>query len=85
MNNMSIHNALATRMIQLAEERKCTVTDIARQGGLKQSTVSEIMNGRSKHPKISTIQAFCNGCGITLSEFFNSPLFEIQIEEDEEN
>jgi len=79
MNN--IHNALATRMIELADERDRTVTEIARRGGIKQSTISEILNGRSKHPKVSTIQAYCNGCGITLSEFFDSPLFKVESEE----
>ena len=77
----TIHNALQTRMIQLAEERERTVTEIARRGGIKQSTVSEIMNGRSKHPKVSTIQAYCNGCGITLSEFFDSPLSKVGLED----
>ncbi|MGA3675665.1 helix-turn-helix domain-containing protein [Lysinibacillus agricola] len=72
---MNIHQALTIRMIQLAEERDKTVTEIARKGGIRQSTVSEIMNGRSKHPKVSTVQAYCNGCGITLSEFFDNPLF----------
>lgn len=33
--------------------------------------------GRSKHPKISTIQMYCNGCGITLAEFFDSELFKV--------
>lgn len=79
MNN--IHNALATRLIELADERDRTVTEIARRGGIKQSTISEILNGRSKHPKVSTIQAYCNGCGITLSEFFDSPLFRVESEE----
>lgn len=79
MNN--IHKALATRIIELADERDRTVTEMARRGGIKQSTISEILNGRSKHPKISTIQAYCNGCGITLSEFFDSPLFRVESEE----
>jgi len=73
---MDIHQAITMRMIQLAEERDKTVTEIARKGGIKQSTISEVMNGRSKHPKVSTVKAYCNGCGITLSEFFDTPSFE---------
>jgi len=78
---MTLHNAIGIRMIQLADERESTVTQIARRGGLKQSTVSEIMNGRSKHPKVSTIQAYCNGCAITMSKFFDSPLFGVETKE----
>ncbi len=73
---MNIHQALTIRIVQLAEERDKTVTEIARRGGIKQSTISMIMNGQSKHPKVSTVHAYCNGCGITLSEFFDSPLFK---------
>ncbi|MFJ7954215.1 helix-turn-helix domain-containing protein [Lysinibacillus sp. NPDC096418] len=78
---MNINKAIATRMAELAEERNSTITEIGRWGGLKQTTVSEIMCGRSKHPKISTIQAYCNGCGITLTEFFDSPLFGVVLED----
>lgn len=78
---MDIHQAITMRMIQLAEERDKTVTEIARKGGIKQSTISEVMNGRSKHPKVSTIQAYCNGCAITMSKFFDSPLFGSETKE----
>lgn len=78
---MDIHNALAQRMIELAKERDRTVTEIGKRGGLKQSTISEILQGRSKHPKISTLQKYCKGSNITLSEFFDSPLFEISEDE----
>ncbi|WP_050182267.1 helix-turn-helix domain-containing protein [Domibacillus robiginosus] len=74
---MKIHNAIAERMKELAEERNKTVTEIGKAGGLRQSTVSEIMQGRSQHPKVNTIQQYCNGCGISLAEFFSSELFKI--------
>lgn len=74
---MQIHNALALRMKELAEERNKTAVEIGKLGGLRQSTISEILQGRSKHPKIDTITKYCNGCGISLSEFFNSELFKI--------
>lgn len=73
---MKIHTALALRMEQLAKERGKTVVEIGKLGGLRQSTISEIMQGRSQHPKISTIKLYCDGCEITLSEFFQSELFE---------
>lgn len=74
---MKIHNAIAERMRELAEERNKTVTEIGKAGGLRQSTVSEIMQGRSQHPKVNTIKQYCNGCGISLAEFFTSELFTI--------
>lgn len=74
---MLIHDALAARMLQLAEERNKTVAEVAKAGGLRQSTVSEIMQGRSVHPRINTIQMYCKGCGITMSEFFDSEIFNV--------
>lgn len=71
----NINEALAIRMKQLAEERHVTLNEIIRRGKINQSTISEIMSGRSQHPRVSTIYKFCNGCGITLSEFFQSELF----------
>lgn len=79
--HMDIHQAITTRIHQLAEERDKTVTEIARRGGIKQSTISMIMNGQSKHPKVSTVHAYSNGCGITLSEFFDSPLFKYSVDD----
>lgn len=74
---MDIHTALALRMKELAEERGKTPVEIGKLGGLRQSTISEIMQGRSKHPKIDTIAKYCQGCGISLHEFFQSDLFRI--------
>ncbi|WP_342580776.1 helix-turn-helix transcriptional regulator [Ureibacillus sp. FSL W7-1570] len=75
--SLDIHTALALRMKELAEERGKTPAEIGKLGGLRQSTISEILQGRSKHPKIDTITKYCQGCGISLHEFFQSDLFKI--------
>lgn len=73
---MDIHTALALRMTQLAKERGKKTVEIGKLAGLRQSSISDIMLGRIKHPKIDTILKYCQGCGITLTEFFNSDLFK---------
>lgn len=73
--SIDINEALANRMKQLAQERNVSLNEIIKRGKINQSTISEIMSGRSKYPRVSTIQKFCNGCGITLSEFFDSHYF----------
>lgn len=72
--------ALSLRMKELARERNVSINEIIKRGEINQSTISEIMAGRSKHPRISTIQKFCKGCGITMSEFFSSPYFDEAME-----
>lgn len=73
---IDINDALAKRMKQLARDRHVSLNEIIKRGKINQSTISEIMAGRSKYPRVSTIQKFCNGCGITLSEFFQSEFFD---------
>ena len=36
----------------------------------------EHLYGKSQNPKIITIKMLCDGLGITLSEFFNTPEFD---------
>ncbi len=72
---MELNEAIIERMKELAAERKMTIHQVIQKGGLNQATISELMNGRTKHPKVSTIQKFCEGLGITISDFFNSNKF----------
>lgn len=72
---MNINEAIAFRMKQLAHERYVTLNEIIKRGNINQSTISEIIRAKSKHPRVSTIQKFCKGCNITMAEFFDSPLF----------
>ncbi|WP_031424703.1 helix-turn-helix domain-containing protein [Exiguobacterium sp. NG55] len=63
-------------MKELAAERNMTIHQVIQKGGLNQATISELMNGRTKHPKVSTIQKFCNGLDISISTFFHSSKFQ---------
>ncbi|MGM9988815.1 MAG: helix-turn-helix domain-containing protein [Bacillaceae bacterium] len=85
---MDINEALSLRMKELAKERHISVNEIIKRGGINQSTISEIMSGRSKHPRVSTIQKFCTGCGISMGEFFSSEYFsynQLDLLEENEN
>nr|WP_251130529.1 helix-turn-helix transcriptional regulator [Exiguobacterium sp. s16] len=70
-----MNEAIIERMKELAAERNMTIHQVIQKGGLNQATISELMSGRTKHPKVSTIQKFCNGVDITLNDFFNSQRF----------
>ncbi|WP_420842165.1 helix-turn-helix domain-containing protein [Exiguobacterium alkaliphilum] len=62
-------------MKELAAEHNMTIHQVIQRGGLNQATISELMSGRTKHPKVSTIQKFCNGLNISLNDFFNNSRF----------
>ncbi|WP_215192800.1 helix-turn-helix transcriptional regulator [Exiguobacterium sp. s7] len=72
---MELNEAIIERMKELAAERNMTIHQVIQKGGLNQATISELMNGRTKHPKVSTIQKFCDGLQISLNDFFNDKKF----------
>lgn len=39
------------------------------------STITNILNGKSKNPGVVTIKMICDGLDITLMDFFNTDYF----------
>ena len=84
---MKIYEAIAKRINDLCNDeniakRKVGIENISTNklasiSYLTQSTVQHLTDGRSKNPKILTIARICcNGLGISLSEFFDDPIFD---------
>ncbi len=73
---MELNEAIIERMKELAADRNMTIHQVIQKGGLNQATISELMSGRTKHPKVSTIQKFCKGLDITLNDFFTDERFQ---------
>jgi transcriptional regulator with XRE-family HTH domain len=57
------------RIKQLMDERGWTEYKIARMSGLSQSTVTNLFK-RNTVPSIPTLEAICQGFGLTLAQFF---------------
>ncbi len=57
------------RLRQLLDERGWTEYRLSKKCGLSQSTLANIFR-RSTVPSISTLEAICDGFGITMSQFF---------------
>ncbi len=73
---MKLYEAVGRRILYYCKERNITVNKLCTMSGIIQSTVNSIFSGRSKNPKLETINCLCQGLGITLKEFFDSELFE---------
>ncbi len=58
------------RLRQLMDERGWTMYRNARESGLTESTIANI-NRRNALPSIATLEASCQGVGITLAQFFS--------------
>ncbi len=73
---MKINEAVVLRIRNLCKEQGITINKLASRADMTQSTLSDLMIGRNKSPKISTLKKICIGLNISLSEFFNDPSIE---------
>ena len=72
---MDINNAIIKRIEEICQEKDINVCEAALNGGKSPSAIYDLIKGRTKCSKVSTIKAFCQGAGITLSEFFDKDYF----------
>lgn len=72
---MNVGQAVRERIAELCEEKHITINKLDNISGITQSTLNNIMSGRNNSTTISTIQKICDGLEITVTDFFDSPLF----------
>ena len=72
---MEINSALASRIVQLLNERNWSVYRLAVESGIPYSTLSNIILLKGKSCTFSTLIDLCRGFPIELREFLNSPFF----------
>ncbi len=57
------------RIMQLREERGWTEYRLSTESGIPQSTISTWFR-KGVQPSVQSLQAICDACGVTLSQFF---------------
>lgn len=72
---MELNDMIGARITNLCKENNLSINRLASICGLRQSTVSNILNGNSKNPTISSIKKICDGLEISLADFFDNPIF----------
>lgn len=72
---MDTITAVRNRILSLCGERDISVNRLAPMSALPPSSVKNIHYGKSQNPKLLTIKMICDGLGITLGEFFDTPEF----------
>ena len=78
---MKFNDAIIKRINEVCKEQGSNICDICLKGGMSPSAIYDIIKGRTKCSKVITIKRFCEGAGITLSEFFDRDYFN-ELEED---
>lgn len=72
---MNISQAVIKRIEELCKERNLTINALSNISGVTQSTVNDIVTGKTYNAGIATIKKLCDGLGISVKDFFNSDLF----------
>jgi transcriptional regulator with XRE-family HTH domain len=72
---MNISQAVVKRIEGLCRERNLTINALSNISGVTQSTVNDIVSGKTYNAGIVTIKKLCDGLGISVREFFDSDLF----------
>ena len=80
---MTYSDVIVKRITALCEERNITINKLATLSGLTQYTVSGIMNGYTKDPRLKTLHRMATGLDITVSELLDFPEMNETIFEDE--
>ncbi|MCM8901589.1 helix-turn-helix domain-containing protein [Caldicoprobacter algeriensis] len=80
---MTIKKAISLRILQLCKENNITINKLANLAGIPQSTLNDIVHGKSKNPTVKTIYYICFGLGIRMKDFFDSDLFSDLTDDDD--
>jgi transcriptional regulator with XRE-family HTH domain len=79
---VNIDEAIILRIKEYCLQKNLTILKLAELSNVSQSTLNEIMQHRSKHPRIITVAKIAKGLDMSLSKFFDHKMFnEINLNE----
>lgn len=70
---MTYSDAIIKRLTDLCIKRNITVNKLATLSGITQSTVDNLMRGKTKNPKLKTLHKLAVGLDMTVSELLDFP------------
>ncbi len=73
---MSLNEAFAVRVKEILNEKKLTQYKLCQQTGLYPSTMNYILHAKTKSSNFKSIALIIRELGITMTEFFDSPVFD---------
>lgn len=72
---MNVKDAVVLRLQETCAENNITYNDLANRSGITPSTIYSMMDQSRRDISIITIKKICDGLEITLSDFFDSKIF----------
>ena len=76
VKGVQLNQAVSKRLLELLAEKNMTQYQLYLRSGLPKSTIGNVVNCTYDSVKLSVIHELCQGLGIGLPEFFQSPLFD---------
>lgn len=73
---MLLNEAVSRRLCQLLQEREMTQYQLYLKNGVPKSTIGNVVNCSYDSVKLRVLHELCQGLGVSVSEFFQSPLFD---------
>lgn len=80
---MTYSDVIIKRLSSLCRERGITVNKLATLSGITQSTVENLMSGKTKNPKLKTLHKLAIGLNMSVSELLDFPEMNETAFEDE--
>lgn len=80
---MTYSDVIVIRLTKLCIERNITINKLATLSGITQSTVDNIIKGKTKNPKLKTLHKLAIGLDMTVSELLDFPEMNETVFEDE--
>lgn len=81
---MKLNKAFSLRVRELLKEKNMTQYKLAQETGLYHSTMTDILNCKYQTPNFRNITLIIKALGLSIADFFNSPLFDFNYLEIEE-
>ena len=73
---LQLNEAVSKRVSQLLQERNMTQYQLFKRTGVPRATIGSIIKCEYPSVKLRIVHEMCQGFGIGLTEFFDSPLFD---------
>lgn len=70
---MTYSDAIIKRLTNLCAEKKISINRLATLSGITQSTVDNLMKGKTRNPKLKTLHKLSIGLDMTVSQLLDFP------------
>lgn len=73
---MQLNESVSKRLTELLKQKGMTQYQLYMKSGVPKSTIGNIVNRSYDSVKLRVLHELCQGLGVGICEFFDSPLFD---------